>query len=570
MNISKPSKRRTLFESTIRELEASLATSIMDFSQYLTNKTYLNNKKFCFKDHEFQKYIVDLVKPGKKISVTKCSQVGISEIFNRIILARCRTRSNTGAIISFPTKTFAQNVLKTRFASVIDQSPDLSSEINPNVDNASMKAFKNGSIIHALSGGPSKERKSLLNVPADMLVVDERDRQDPKIVTGYRSRMSHTPEEERIEVNISTPTAAGVGIDHEISQAGEVHTAYVHCNRCNHEFIGDFFSHVRVPNYDGDIEYLTRDKVDPIDITNAYLECPKCKVKLTKGNREAIFKVEYFPRKDQNHIGVVLDPFVAKGFITVSELVNSYLDMDDETEFINQKLGKVAKKSASQVDEDKISIINPTEVGGKRIFGLDMGKLCHFFSGVMADQGQFIVQRAEIVKLPEIEEFVANEFKYGNYHAGVMDANPEHATAYKLVSKHTRMFTADYITHATGATALSMFNLIEKDKHGELVRLLHVNHSMVMDFLYNNIEIFHIVDGPYTQMIKNHFTSMRRIKLPTDDGTGAYKWEKAAGGEDHFWHTLVYFYMASKVVQDKLVTIPAIPCLIGKLKGGSM
>ena len=201
----------------------------MDFADYLTNNTYIGGKKFSFKGHEFQRYIVDLVRPGKKLSVTKCSQVGISEIFNRIVLARCRTRVNTGAIISFPTKNFAMNVLKTRFADVIENSPDLAGYINPNVDNASTKAFKNGSTIYALSGGPSKDRKSLLNIPADTLIVDERDRQDPAIVTGFASRMSHTPEEERITVNISTPTAAGIGIDHEISQAGEVHTAFVRC-----------------------------------------------------------------------------------------------------------------------------------------------------------------------------------------------------------------------------------------------------------------------------------------------------------------------------------------------------
>lgn len=566
----KRSEKRNLLNSVIAELEASISSSTLDYVDYLTKKTYLNGKRFSFRGHEFQRYIIKLVKSGKKISVTKCSQVGISEIFNRVAVARARNRSNTGVIISFPTKTFAQNVLKTRFASVIEQSPDLAAEINPNVDNASMKAFKNGSIIHALSGGPSKDNRALLNIPADMLIVDERDRQDPKVVTGFRSRMSHTVEEERLEINISTPTAAGIGIDHEISQAGEVHTAYVCCNHCKHKFIGDFFSHVKIPNYNGTMEYLTRDQVDPIDIANAYLECPNCNKALNKNTRDAIFEVEYFDRKDPDHIGIVLDPFVAKDFITMKELVNSYLDMDDETEFINQKLGKVAKKSASQVDEEKISIIKPTDLVGKNLFGLDMGKLCHFCSGIMVDEGQFVIKRFEIVKLPDIEEFIANEFKYGNYHAGVMDANPEHATAYKLVGKHSRMFTADYITSPKGAAALAMFNLIEKDKHDELVRLLHVNMNMVMDYLYKNIEIFHIVDGPYTQLVKKHITSMRRIKDHGSSDSSQYRWEKAAGGEDHFWHTLLYFFMASKVVQEKLVTILPIPAIVSIMKRGGL
>ncbi|MCK4500504.1 phage terminase large subunit family protein [Candidatus Babeliales bacterium] len=558
------SKKKDFFNSVIAEIEASISTSNMDFVAYLTNHTYLGGKKFSFKGHEFQRYITKLVCPGKKLSVTKCSQVGISEVFNRIALARARNRSNSGIIISFPTKTMAQNVLKTRFADVISESPDLASQINPNVDNASMKAFRNGSIIHALSGGPSKDRKALLNVPADMLIVDERDRQDPDIVTGFQSRMSHTPEEEIIEVNISTPTASGIGIDYEINQAGEVHTAHIRCRNCKHEFIGDFFSHVRIPNYDDDMEYLTRDKVDPIDITNAYLECPNCKTRLIKSKRDWFFKIEYFDRKDPDHIGVILDPFVAKDIVTMKRLVTSYLDMNDETEFLNQKLGRVAKKSTSQIDETKISIIKSTEVTGKKVFGLDMGKLCHFMSGIIV-KDQFVVQRAEIVKLPDIEEFIGNEFKYGNYHAGVMDANPEHATAYKLVGKHPRMFTADYITSAKGAAALSMFNLVEKDKHDELVRLLHVNMSMVMDYLYKNIEIFHVVDGPYTALIKSHFSSMRRIKDQNSDDQDVYKWEKAPGGNDHFWHTLLYFYMASKVIQDKLVTIPSLPILVHKI-----
>ena len=170
-----------------------------------------------------------------------------------------------------------------------------------------------------------------------------------------------------------------------------------------------FYKHVRVPNYDGVMEYLTRDQVDPIDIAGAYLECPNCKAKLDKNKRDAFFKVEYHDRKDPDHIGVVLDPFVAKDFITMKELVNSYLDMDDETEFLNQKLGRVAKLSASQVDESKVSVIASHEETGKRIGGLDMGKLCHFFSGIMVDETQFIIDRVEVVKLPQIEEFIANE-----------------------------------------------------------------------------------------------------------------------------------------------------------------
>ena len=554
-----------MLSDIIKELEASVKTSALDFVDYLTTMTYIDGKKFSFKGHEFQRYVVKLIRPGKKFSVSKCSQIGISEIFNRVVLARCRRRSGTGAIISFPTKTFAQNVLKTRFATAIDESPDLANQINPNVDNASIKAFKNGSIIYALSGGPSKDRKSLLNIPADTLIVDERDRQDPKVVTGYRSRMKHTPESERLEANISTPTAAGIGIDYEISQAGEVHTAYIKCECCKHTFIGDFYSHVKVPNFDDKLEFLTRDSVDPIDIANAYLQCPNCGAKLTNDKRTTVFKVTKHERKDPNHIGVILDPFIAKDFITVSGLVNDYLDMDDETEFINQSLGKVAKKSESQVDEEKISVINSTEAKGKRIFGLDMGKLCHFFSGMIVES-QFVIDRAEVIKLPNIEEFIDNEFKYGNYYAGVMDAGPEHALAYKLVSKHPRMFSADYIVPHKGAAAVSMFSLIEKDKYDELVRLLHVNVNMVMDYIYKNIEIFHFVDGPYTSLIKTHFTSMRRVKQKSEDNTSEYRWEKAPGGNDHFWHTLVFLYMASKVIQDNLVTAPALPVVLGTIK----
>ena len=80
---------KQLHENFMEALQAQLDPESLRLSKYITKKTFLAGKNFSLKGHEFQKYITLLIEnhPGFTFSVSKCSQIGLSELFNRIVLA---------------------------------------------------------------------------------------------------------------------------------------------------------------------------------------------------------------------------------------------------------------------------------------------------------------------------------------------------------------------------------------------------------------------------------------------------------------------------------------------------
>ncbi len=550
------------YKAFLISLRAQLSKNSLSFRKFLSEETFLGGQKFSFKDHEFQEYICRIVENniGCTISVSKCSQIGLSEIFNRIILARMAVRPRTSALVSFPSKSFSQEVLKTRFAGVIRESPMLKTLINPHNDSASVKEFYNGSIMYAL-GGSTQSSTTLLNRPIDTVLVDERDRQDPDIVSGYRSRMTHTPPEERLIVNISTPTADGVGIDAEIKEARELHTPWIGCP-CGHEFIGDFYENIVVPGFNDHLQMLTKTKAAELDLSQAYLECPECKLKLTKKNKKTVWKVTINKKGVAKKIGITIDPFAAMGFITIPDLVEASTEYTSHVEFLNQGLGRTADKLDSSIDAGALEFTSEN-VRGMHVFGLDLGKTCHFLHGIMRADTTVHIIEAHIIPLGKLEEFLADQHKRYVFAAGVMDSQPYTDLVYKIVKRYPRIFSAIYISPTTPIP--EMYKLKMTDKHNEVVRQVSINKNPVMDAFAGSLKDFYTFQSsPMDAVILKHFTDMRRVRDYRFNEM-IYKWIKSAKGEDHFFHTGVYLFMATKLALAGLNTAGAIPVVIKKI-----
>jgi hypothetical protein len=542
----------------IQALRAQLFSDGVSISRFITEETYLGGKKFSYKDHEFQEYIAEVVEKsfGKVVSVAKLSQVGLSELFNRIILAIAATRPGTGGIVSFPSKSFSQEVFKTRLSPIIDESPRLAALIDRNVDSASVKKFYNNSILYALGGNESTgSRNTLLNRPANLLLVDEFDRQSLAIITGYRSRMTHTVPSERLVLNISTPTVAGIGIDAEIAESYELHTPWILCE-CGHEFLGDYYKHIRIPDYEGDLRLLTKAAANKMRIQEAYLECPECKCKLYKHNKKTVWKVTYNDEGVRNKIGIVLDPFVAMGFLEIPDLVEASFTFSSSVEFLNQGLGKVADLKDSSIQRETIHFKHDNPPG-LDIFGLDMGKMCHYMRGKLKYDTTIHVCDYQVVHLPEVEDFLASEFKSHYFAAGVVDSMPYADLIYRLVKLYPRLYSAIYTDPVTPRP--DMFTLTMTDKYEELVRQVAINKNMAMNTFANDLDYLYTFE-PLTSMdtMVQHFLDMRKVRDFNFEEV-RYKWTKSAKGSDHFFHSAIYLFMASKLAMANLQHTFAVP-----------
>lgn len=550
------------FAEFIYSMEVQLSPDAASYKRFITEETYINGKKFSFKDHEYQEYIVDVVEknPGYTFSVMKCSQIGLSEVFNRLILARAATRPGTSVLVSFPSISFSQEVFKTRMTQVINSSPKLSSLIDRNNDSASVKSFHNESIMYAL-GGSAQSKTSLLNRPIDTVLVDEKDRQDPKITSGYRSRMTHTSPEERLVINISTPTADGIGIDAEIKESGQIHTPWMVCP-CDHEFIPDFYQDVVIPGFNEKMLLLTKNKAAKLDLTKSYLKCPECGQEINKDNRRTKWKVRYNEEGVRKKIGIVIDPFTAMGFISIPDLVESSLEYDSHVEFLNQGLGKTADKADSSLTASDI-IFTHDDCRGSNIFGLDLGKTCHWMRGILKPDSTVHVAEARTVNLSELEDFVSEQHSKYIFSAGVVDSQPYTDVVYKMIKRYNRMFSAIYVS--PNIPIPEMYKIKMTDKNNEVVRQISINKSVVMDTFSNSLSDFYTFEsGVYDAAILKHFLDMRRIRDYRFEEM-IYKWVKSDKGDDHFWHTAVYLFMASKLAIAGFNSGCSVPIVVRKM-----
>jgi endogenous inhibitor of DNA gyrase (YacG/DUF329 family) len=554
---------KKIYEDFLESIKAQLSTNFATYERFMLEETYLNGNKFSFLGHDYQQYCTKLVEdnPGFYFYIMKCSQIGLSEWANRMVLSRMGIRAGTSAVISFPTKTFAQEVMKTRLTSVIDESPRLRSLLSTSVDSASVKAFVNNSIIYALGGNMTQSGRSLtlLNRPVDTLLVDEYDKQDLKIISGYRSRMKHTPAVERLLLNISTPTVAGIGISAEIDECRTVHTPWILHKTCGHEFIGDFFADVFVPGFNQPIRQLSKTAASKLDLSLTYLKCPGCGKPILDSDRGVVWHVTTNDEGVAKKIGVVLDPFVASSFISMTDLVESFLEYTSTVEFLNQELGKTADKADSTIDVSKVVVCKST-TPGQYIFGLDLGKNCHYMRGVLHNDSTVHVEHKEIIKLSDLELFIEEQHKQFSFTCGVMDSMPYTDLVYRMVKKYPRLFSAIY--SSPNPPRPELYRLTQSDKYDEFVRQVNINKPLAMDSFAGCLSDFYTFDNcPLHEIMLKHFGDMRRVRDYRFEEM-IYTWVKSRKGDDHFWHTAIYTYIAGKLAYANVAEAGAVDVVL--------
>ena len=81
---------------------------------------HANGQPWSFKDHEFQREIIR--DTSSRISVRKCSQVGLSEIMVQKLLAMAASLRHVRIIFTLPTKEMATSFSRDRVDGAIDQS----------------------------------------------------------------------------------------------------------------------------------------------------------------------------------------------------------------------------------------------------------------------------------------------------------------------------------------------------------------------------------------------------------------------------------------------------------------
>lgn len=535
-----------LFKHHIERIKGSTLKkfSIDDMARWISEKTFINGDSYSFTDHEYQ---IEVLKDGsREVVVRKCSQVGLSEISARMALALCAVTRGYTVAYTLPTAGFAATFMKTRVDPVIQGSPFLKDMLNGEVDNTEVK--KLGDSFLYLRGAQSSNAP--ISVPVDHLVHDEVDFSDPEVLSQYQSRLTHSKYKRKTK--LSTPTLPDRGIDYEFQRSRRKFN-FVKCSCCGQYFLPDYFKHVRVPGFTGDMREITKANLHNFDYHNAYVECPHCngKPSLQVEHREWVTE-----NPDDNFVasGIQVSPFDAPNIITPAYLIESSTQYKRYVDFINFGLGlptvdQDATLTAEEMDRCVRSELE--ELGGSYVMGVDMGMTCHIVVGKVRSDSSIRIVHVEQVPASRIRErYKALVVQWG-VRLSCMDAFPYTETCMALQRDDSRLYGAVY----TRQKGLDIFRVIDREENrGEGqsdLRQININRDRAFDSLMDFIRSGMLSKIPceLDEVWKAQLMDMRRIK-DWDSQTQEIvnKWMKSEQGNDHFHHATAYMYIASMVL----------------------
>jgi len=535
-----------LFEAHLDRLKSKLIPGYAanTYADWLVENMILKGDKFSFKGHEYQRVVLDSTAKHKVIK--KCSQIGISVLSIGFTLAFCNLHNGVTVIYILPTAGFSQTFAKGRVDPIIDESPTINGNIYPGSDSSLMKRFINNSFVYFK--GASRSHQAI-SVDADALIFDEKDfAEDIEVLTKYTSRLTHS--KHKIKLELSTPTVSGYGISSAFD-ASKQHVELQKCQRCNHWFKPDYFKHVRLPGFTGDIRkfnYFSAMLLDKYDTDAAFLECPRCggKVDQSIENREWVVVNE----NSQSHIdGFHITPFSAPEFITPGYLIETSTTYKDYADFINFGLGESHDSSENSLGKEELErlFVRQETGSGVRVYGMDLGGTCAAMVGRVDPVGQSLfIEWAEAIPLHNLTKRYKELCAEYGVICSVSDALPYTDIILRMQAEDPNLWGALF----TSSKNVELYTYKHKEEDEEKatygLRQIDISRNKMLDFVVNMLRCGRILfkDGPWKRDIIEHLTDLKRIKIHNRYGEEEFVWRKSDKGTDHYFFALLYLVTA--------------------------
>ncbi len=530
-----------------------------------------NQKRWTFTGHEYQMAI--LSDTAKIVDIQKCSQVGMSELSVRGMLALLAMERNFTCIYVLPTAGFASSFTKGRIDPVIESSKYLKAAVNKNVDSTEMKQI--GTSFLYIKGTVGKSAN--ISVPAQGLFKDEVDFCDQAALKGFNSRLGHAGERE-IQRGFSTPTVAKYGINEAFLAGSQAHYC-VKCRHCLQWVAPNFELDVEIPGFEDYVANFEKEDLDSDrhQIHKAFIRCPDCKTPIdwrdicNPAKRQWVHK---YPDREKHSYQVC--PYDVPSINTLGKTLSQMTEYQTKKDWVNFKLGYpfedsqtsfldamiVANKTGRALhipEMDSVSEANPPKVCSNTFCGIDIGKTSWFIA--LSEDPQ-IAGKLNIIYQERIrqdgDDYLYRRVKYlekclGSVN-GVMDAGPDISTSKKYCSNGNIGQTWACYYARKGKDTLDIIEL--NDEEG-IIRAARTETLNDLAGEVNAGRIGFLDDGDFP-LVRQHLSALKRIDSVIE-GDQASKWVNT--GDDHYGHALNYAHIAFKVARMRL----DIPKIIGVL-----
>lgn len=517
-----------------------------DVPAWVAANTTINGRPYSFKDHEFQTRTMG--DSSREVVIRKCSQVGISESEIRKALGLIAIMPRYAIIYTFPTASFAQNYVKTRIDPVISGSPALRNAMRESVDSSEVKQV--GDNFLYFKG--AQAGNAAISVAADHLIHDELDFSDITIISQYQSRLTHSPYKRKTK--LSTPTIPGGPIDKEFKRSRR-HWLFCKCHHCGEQFIPNYYEHVRIPGFTGELMHITKDNLHNVRHEEAKLHCPRCGAvpSLQPEHREWVCEN---PGENFLAVGYQIQPFDAPNLISVPYLIEASTQYDRIVDFQNFNLGLPAEDRENGLTPQDIERCGVTMLSSPfstHVLGADMGLLCRVMIGNYTNEGEFLVVHYEEVPIGKFKVRYRELCAQFRCTIKVLDSQPYVETVMGLQEEDPNLFGAIFVKK----NSLEIYSTVTREENEEAgkmaLRQVQVDRNKALDLLMDDIRneakpLIRIKKSEgWDDRVVRQLTDMKRTRKLTEDSEFINVWTKSDEKNDHYHFALLYAWLAAKL-----------------------
>lgn len=537
---------------------------------------FVSGHPYSFTDHEYQ---IEIIRDTRsRISVRKCSQVGLSELMVQKILAMCATMKHTRIIFTLPTRDMAMAFSKDRFDGAIDQSDFYSGLMEKASNSASQK--KIGSCTLYITG--SFGANSAISVPAEVVISDEEDFSNEVILGKLNSRLRHASLVDEMgnrgmRMRFSTPTVEDYGVDAGFQMG---HQAYYHvrCDGCETWVLPDFFHDFVVPGLDRGIVELSRDDLrNPLlRLQDSWIKCPCCGKDLQNSLVDPSRRQWVAKKPEVWDHSYQVYPWDVPKYNPPSSIIKQLGDYPLKSDFYNFVIGLpysdaentfiVTMEMRLRVSTVQMWRYQNSLISSQTVAGMDVGKTCHFT--VLARRG---AKRWDVVWVEKIRNTkedpaapqVLARMDYYRIQKLCIDAGPDITLVNTLVVAREQISAVVYVR------SVSSLLPIEEKQNGDVINADRTKTLTLLLNKHNAGDIGYPVDEAVTREIFDHLKTTKKIRERNADGNMTDRFVKTSDN-DHWVHSLNYAHIAAMCVDELgLSEIVSAAPAVGKVRVGS-
>lgn len=521
-----------------------------DLALWIERNTFIGGRPFSFVGHEYQKRI--LLDESRELVIRKSAQTGISEMAMRMSLGLLMIMPGAFRIgYTFPSAGFAMGYSKSRLNPIIQGSPALrAATSSADLDSSEMKTLGYGKELYFKGAAVGN---AAISTTLDLLVHDELSFSDPEIIGDYWSRVLHS--EYKWRVSLSTPTHLGDAIDTAF-QNSRRHWNFCKCEHCNHSFIPDFYQNVVIPGWSKPLDEISKNNIHTVRYEEAQFVCPKCakETSLLPKHREWVCE-----NASEPHVaaGFQVQPFDAPTIVKLPDLILASTKYASKSKFKQFSLGLPSTDSESGLTEqdlDYCSVELARSPFDHHVMGIDLGIYCHIMIGGVTSTGALVVVHYERVALKDFRARYAQLCTEFRVTVKISDIQPFTELILSLSETDHRLFGARYVTRQS----IEIYDVKQEEPDRENaiegIREVSVNRNALFDRLLSEMRPGEGVDPKIVirkmadwKLVRTHCVAMRRAQVQQRNGEIISAWQKPADGQDHYFHTLGYLWIAAQM-----------------------